>query len=147
MQKNGVIVGLDVGEVRTGIARSDALQLIAFPHSVVFAQNENEMVHKVAEAIQAISPVLIVVGMPLDQYGQPGAQAKRVATFIERLKALTGIEVVTQDERFSTAEAHRVAATMEVRHKTRKKKVDQVAAALILQTFLDRTAARDNTSF
>jgi len=85
--------------------------------------------------------VRVVAGLPLNQHGEPGAQARRVLAMIERLKEATGLPFVTQDERFSTAEANRVARDMETGGKKRKGKVDKIAATLILQTWLDREAA------
>ncbi len=145
MNALGIIVGLDIGEARTGIARSDALQMLAFPYCVVHAGTENEMARRIAEVLRELSPVLVVAGMPLNQNGEPGLQAARVTSLIDTLRALTQVEIVVQDERFSTAEALRVARDMNTRSKTRKKKVDQVAAALILQTYLDRRTARTTT--
>ena len=95
-----------------------------------------EMAEAVAREIRSLSPVLIVAGMPLDHNGQPGLQAKRVESLITRLRELLDVEIVTQDERFSTAEANRVARDMNARGKKRKGKVDQIAATLILQTRL-----------
>ncbi|MCK5863389.1 MAG: Holliday junction resolvase RuvX [Candidatus Hydrogenedentes bacterium] len=146
MTEQGIIIGLDVGNVRTGIARSDALQMMAFPYTVVSAKNEAEMAEAVAAEIRQIGPVRVVAGMPLDQYGQPGPQAGRVESLITRLRALLDVEIVTQDERFSTAEANRVARDMKVRGRKRKGKVDQIAATLILQTWLDRRASQRNTT-
>ena len=100
---------------------------------------------RIAEVLRELSPVLVVAGMPLNQNGEPGLQAARVTSLIDTLRALTQVEIVVQDERFSTAEALRVARDMNTRSKTRKKKVDQVAAALILQTYLDRRTARTTT--
>lgn len=140
MNTTGIIVGLDIGDARTGIARSDALQMLAFPVSVIQGKDDEEMAEAVAAAIKEIGPVLVVAGLPLNQHGEPGAQAERVLSMVERLKASTGLEVVTQDERFSTAEANRVARDMQVGGKKRKGKVDKIAATLILQTWLDRQA-------
>jgi len=145
MGNMGVIVGLDIGEARTGIARSDALQMLAFPHSVVHARTESDMVRDVAAAILELAPVQVVAGIPLNQNGEPGLQAARVSSLVEKLRVLIPVEIVMQDERFSTAEALRVARDMKTRGKTRKAKVDQVAAALILQTYLDRRAAQAAT--
>lgn len=138
-------MGLDIGEARTGIARSDALQMVAFPYKVIRAGTESDMARDVAEAIREVSPVLVVAGLPLNQDGEPGLQAARVQSMIERLRVLVPVEILTQDERFSTAEALRVARDMNASGKTRKGKVDKVAAALILQTFLDRRQAGRNT--
>ena len=60
-------MGLDIGEARTGIARSDALQIVAFPYKVVRAETESDMARDVAAAIQEVSPVLVVAGLPLNQ--------------------------------------------------------------------------------
>ena len=144
MSEQGVIIGLDVGDARTGIARSDALQMMAFPVTVVAAKTDEEMAAAVAKEIRSLSPVRIVAGMPLDHNGQPGLQAKRVDSLIARLRELVDVEIVTQDERFSTAEANRVARDMNARGKKRKGKVDQIAATLILQTWLDRRASKRN---
>jgi putative holliday junction resolvase len=144
MNKTGVIVGLDIGEARTGIARSDALQMIAFPYGVVHAKMESEMAGEVATVLRELSPVLVVAGLPLNQEGKPGLQAIRIQSVIDQLRALIPFEIITQDERFTTAEANRVARDMKARSKTRKGKVDQIAATLILQTFLDRRAVRSN---
>ena len=145
MSDEGVIIGLDVGEARTGIARSDALQMMAFPHAVVSAGTDTEMAAAVAEEVRPMNPVLIVAGMPLDQHGAPGPQARRVEALIERLRALLDVDIVMQDERFSTVEANRVARDMNARGKRRKGKVDKIAATLILQTWLDRRASQRNT--
>lgn len=144
MQEHGVIVGLDIGDARTGIARSDALQMLAFPHVVVKAATESEMVTAVADEIKRIGPVLVVAGLPLNQHGDSGLQAKRVQSILARLRAVIDVEIVTQDERFSTAEAQRVAQQMQAGRKARKGKIDKIAATLILQTWLDRRASRRN---
>ena len=144
MSEQGVVIGLDIGDARTGIARSDALQMMAFPHIVVSAKSDQDMAEAVAKEIRPLSPVRIVAGMPLDQNGMPGLQAKRVESLIGRLRELLDVEIVTQDERFSTAEANRVAREMNARGKKRKGKVDKIAATLILQTWLDRQASQRN---
>ncbi len=145
MQDQGVIVGLDIGDARTGVARSDALQMLAFPHTVIHAREEAAMVASLAEEIQRIGPVLVVAGMPLNQHGEPGLQARRVEAVLDHLRALITVEIVVQDERFSTAEAQRVAQHMNAGRKARKGKIDKIAATLILQTWLDRRAAQRNT--
>jgi len=112
---------------------------------VVHARTESDMVRDVAAAILELAPVQVVAGIPLNQNGEPGLQAARVSSLVEKLRVLIPVEIVMQDERFSTAEALRVARDMKTRGKTRKAKVDQVAAALILQTYLDRRAAQAAT--
>lgn len=83
----------------------------------------------------------IVAGLPLNQHGEPGPQAERVLAFLELLRSAVDLPVETVDERFSTAAAQRMLIGAGVRRKGRKQVVDQVAAANILQLYLDRRAS------
>jgi putative Holliday junction resolvase len=78
------------------------------------------------------------VGLPLDQNGEIGPQAAKVLAFVETLRELLDIDIVTQDERFSTAAAQRALIDANMRRKKRKSVIDMVAAQHILQTYLDR---------
>ncbi len=134
----GRIVGLDVGSVRIGVAVSDPLGIMALPHSVITRttlEADLDAIRKLAAEVEAVR---IVAGMPLNQEGKQGPQAEKVTEFLNRLREVVGVEVVTQDERFSTAEATRMLIGANVSRKGRKKVVDKVAAHHILQTYLDR---------
>ena len=138
----GRIIGLDVGEARTGVALSDPLGMIASPFETIqvkSARADAEAVKAIAEEQGAIR---IVVGLPLNMEGEVGPQAEKVLAFVEVLKEAVGIEVVTIDERFSTAAAERSLRESGVKGKRRKQVVDQVAAQQILQLYLDREANR-----
>ncbi len=137
----GRILGLDVGSVRTGVAVSDPMQIIASPHGVVPAANRESAIEEIARIVEETEAVAIVAGVPLNMEGQPGPQAEKTLAFLERLRERVDIDVVTQDERFSTAAAHRALDSAKVRGKKRKGKVDKIAATHILQTYLDRLAA------
>ena len=140
--QEGRIIGLDVGEARTGVALSDPLGVIASPYETIQLKSPSED----AEAVKAIAEeqeaIRIVVGVPLNMEGEVGPQAEKVLAFVEALKEAVDIEVVTIDERFSTASANCSLRESGVNRKRRKQVVDQVAAQQILQLYLDREANR-----
>lgn len=136
----GRYMALDVGDVRIGVAMTDPLRIIASPHSVLQHTSLEEDAQAVARLAASEGVVKIVVGLPLNQHGAPGPQAEKVLTFIDALKSATTVDIVTQDERFSTAFSQRMLIQADVRRKDRKKVVDKVAAQSILQTYMDREA-------
>jgi putative Holliday junction resolvase len=98
-------------------------------------EQDLEAIRRLVAEVEAVK---IVAGMPLNQEGKPGPQAEKVSEFLDRLREVVGVEIVTQDERFSTAEATRMLIGANISRKGRKKVVDKVAAHHILQTYLDR---------
>jgi putative holliday junction resolvase len=134
----GRIVGLDVGDVRIGVAVSDPLGVIATPRTVIKRTSIAEDVHEIRSIVEETQAVCIVAGMPLNREGKPGPQARKVAAFLEALGKVLDIPIRTQDERYSTASATRSLRETGVKGKRRKQFVDQVAAQQILQTYLDR---------
>lgn len=134
----GRLIGLDIGDVRIGVAVSDPLGIVATPKDVITRSDDAADVAAVAEAVREAGAVTLVAGLPLNQHGEVGPQAEKTLAFIEMLKEVLDIPIETIDERFTTAIAHRTLAQGNVKSKKRKGKVDQVAAQQILQTFLDR---------
>ncbi len=138
MDATGRILGLDIGDVRIGVAVSDPLGIIAHPREVIersWPEQDIEAIRRIAEESDAVR---IVAGIPLDLEGKPGPQAKKVLAFLDVLRQVVDVEVVTQDERYTTAEAERMLIQANVRRKKRKQVIDKVAAQRILQTYLDR---------
>jgi putative Holliday junction resolvase len=134
----GRIVGLDVGSVRIGVAVSDPLGIMSLPHSVITRTSLEEDLAAVRDLVATVEAIRIVAGLPLNQEGKPGPQAEKVMEFLDRLREVVNVEIVTQDERFSTAEATRMLIGADVSRKGRKKVVDKIAAHHILETYLDR---------
>ena len=134
----GRMVGLDVGEVRIGVASSDPLGIIVSPHSVVTRTTLEADLKALAGIFKEREATRIVVGLPLDKEGKPGPQAEKTLAFVEQLRTVTDIEIVTQDERYSTAAATRMLIDANVSRKGRKQVVDKVAATHILQAYMDR---------
>jgi putative Holliday junction resolvase len=139
-------MALDVGDVRIGVATTDPLRIIASPHSVIQHTSTEKDVEAIAKLVSDLGVVRLVVGLPLNQHGQPGPQAEKVLQFVDALKAKVDVEIVTQDERFTTAASQRTLIQADMRRKDRKKVIDKVAAQNILQTYLDRQArlSREN---
>jgi putative Holliday junction resolvase len=133
------ILALDFGRVRIGAAISDELQLLAHPLETIPA-NEGAS-WRIAEIVREKKVDHVVAGVPRQMNGQMGAAATEVLQFVEKLRAILPCPVVTWDERLTTVAAHR--ALRDAGKKTRQTRgyVDQVAAQMILQGYLDRRAA------
>jgi len=136
-------MALDVGDVRIGVAVSDPLGIIATPHSTVQAEPQAAAIESIAGLVRELSVQYVVTGLPLNQLGEEGAQAGKVRAFNEALQSAIDVDIVTQDERFTTAIVERAMSQAGVRGKKRKAQVDQLAAQQILQTYLDRRAVEN----
>lgn len=130
------IMGLDVGQRRIGVALSDELGLTAQPFKVIERRGE-EAFRELAKIAEEGEVGEIVVGLPKRTDGTLGVEASRVMAFAEELKCRLGLPVRFWDERFSTAQAERVLLAADQSRRKRKKVRDKVAAALILQGYLD----------
>jgi putative Holliday junction resolvase len=133
------ILGLDFGRARIGAAISDELQLLAHPLETIPANKQ--ALSRIAGIVSDKKVDHVVMGMPRQMDGQLGAAANEVLQFVEKLRAILSCPVVTWDERLTTAAAHR--ALRDAGKKTRQTRgyVDQVAAQIILQSYLDSRAS------
>lgn len=134
----GRILGLDIGDRRIGIALSDGLHCIASPHSVYTRVGWGPDCRAIAQLYQQQDCELIVSGLPRNMDGTEGFQAQKVRQFVGKLQE-AGLPVVFEDERLSTVSAHDALIEGGMRREERKGTVDKVAAAVILQQYLDRT--------
>ena len=133
---NERIVALDVGDRRIGIAVSDETQLIATPHSVYTRVGYGPDCRHIARLYGELGCVGVVSGLPLNMDGSAGFQAEKVRAFAAKLEE-AGLPVAFQDERLSTVSAHEALIEGGMRREARKGTVDKVAAAVILQQYLD----------
>ena len=131
---SGRLLGLDVGDRRIGIAVSDETQLIATPHSVYTRVGYGPDCRHIARLYGELGCVGVVSGLPLNMDGSAGFQAEKVRAFAAKLEE-AGLPVAFQDERLSTVSAHEALIEGGMRREARKG--DQVAAAVILQQYLD----------
>lgn len=131
-------IGLDVGERRIGIAKSDPLGITAQPHSVVVRVGGSQDIEQVVRVAEQNGASGFVVGLPLRTDGSRGPEVEKVEKFAEALSSQCQLPIEWVDERFTTVIAQRALRDQGLKAPARRKRVDQVAAALILQAFLDR---------
>ena len=132
-----IIMSVDLGKARTGLALCDKTEFLASPYKVIFEKSPNKLPDKVAQAAKEANAELIVVGLPKNMDGTEGESAQNARAFAEKLKELTGLPVEMQDERGTTVTAHHFLNDTNTRGKKRKIVVDEVAATIILQDYLD----------
>ncbi len=132
-----IIMSVDLGKARTGIAVCDKTEFLASPYTVIFEKSPNKLPEKVAKAAKECRAELIVVGLPKNMDGTEGESARGAREFARKISELTGLEAVMQDERGTTVTAHNFLNTTNTRGKKRKNVVDEVAATIILQDYLD----------
>ena len=132
------ILGLDYGEKRIGVALSDPMEIIASALSTIENRAETDIIAQILDIAHEHDVERIIVGLPRSLDGTLGPQAKRVQEFVESLSGETDIPVITWDERYSSVDAERVLVEAGVKREKRKKHRDSVAAAFILQGYLDR---------
>jgi putative Holliday junction resolvase len=136
------ILGLDIGEKRIGVALSDPLGIMAGALAVIERTTDEAAVKQIVDLARKNEVERIVVGMPRSLDGNLGKQAQAVQSFVDLLKKRTDIPVVTWDERLSTVAAERTLLEMGMKRDKRKKHRDSLAAAFILQGYLDRAKNR-----
>ena len=130
-----IIMSVDLGKARTGIAVCDKSEFLASPYTVIFEKSPNKLPEKVAQAAKECKAELIVVGLPKNMDGSEGESAQNARAFAQKISELTGIDTVMQDERGTTITAHNYLNTTNTRGKKRKHVVDEVAATIILQDY------------
>lgn len=132
-----IIMSVDVGDARTGIAVCDKDELLSSPVCVIEEYNSERRLEKVANKALELSASLVVVGLPKNMDGSEGERAKVCREFANEIqKILKNIPVVLCDERSSTVLAHTYLNIADVKGKKRKKTVDAVAAVIILESYL-----------
>ena len=132
-------VALDVGDVRIGVAKSDIMRILATPLEVI-DRRKVKAVKRIEEILIQENTKSLVIGIPKSLDGTEKRQAEKVREFIEKLnKSIEGLEIFEVDERLTTVSADRLLNETNKKGALEKRKVvDKVAAAIILQTFLDR---------
>jgi len=133
-------LALDYGSARTGVAVSDPSGTLARPLCVVQRAGAKSGLAELCAIIEREAPGVVVVGLPLTLRGERGAQAVETEAFIARLRSRCRIPILTEDERLTTSIARRQMPTSSRRSSTPTSD-DAQAAAVLLQTFLDRRAA------
>lgn len=137
------VLGLDVGDVRIGIAVSDPTALVASAYKTLVRTSKWKDVEEVRSIIEDLKVDRVVVGLPKNMNNTLGPQGKKVQKFVNALKHNYPLDLVYIDERLTTVSAERILIEADVSRKNRKKVVDQVAATYILQQYLDMQKNED----
>ncbi len=132
-----IIMSVDLGKARTGIAVSDSGESFAFPKKVITEYNTEKLIDKICAAALEYSAELIVVGLPKNMDGSLGWRAEECTEIAEKIKQKSGKEIVMWDERCTTVSAHTALNFTDTRGKKRKEVVDAVAAVIILEDYLN----------
>lgn len=134
------ILALDYGTKRVGVAISDETLSIAQPVEYIPAEPASGLLQRIQELIKNREVGLVIVGMPRNMDGTYGPAAAMVQEFVKSLKNALSIPVKTWDERLTTVQANRYLREANVRQKKSRERVDKIAAAILLQSYLDARA-------
>lgn len=131
------ILALDHGTRRIGVAVSDELRMIAQPLEFIPAEPFADFLARLRELLREKEVGLVLVGLPRNMDGSHGPAAQKVQEFVAALTNHISVPIRTWDERLTSVQANRILIQGRVRREKRKAKVDQMAAAILLQSFLD----------
>ncbi len=137
-----IIMSVDLGKARTGIAVSDSSETFAFPKKVITEYNTEKLVEKIRLSANEYNAELIVVGLPKNMDGSLGFRAEECSLIADKIKKASSLPVVLWDERCTTVSAHTALNFTDTKGKKRKAVIDAVAAVIILEDYL---AFRKNT--
>ncbi len=132
-----IILSVDYGRVRTGIAVCDKKEIIASPVEVIKEVNMEKLADRINAIAKEKNAEQIVLGLPVNMDGSEGGSAENVRIFAEILNQKTGMEIVLRDERCTTVTAHEYLNLTDTKGKKRKAVVDSVAAVIILEDYLN----------
>lgn len=132
-------MGLDIGDKRIGVALSDPQGILASPFTIIECKDELADVEAVAAIIDQHQVERVIVGLPRSMSGSLGEQAEKVEAFVERLGNHVAVPVEFRDERLTTVAAKRLMRDVATRKTKKKVRHDAMAAALILQAYLDES--------
>ena len=131
-------VGIDLGETRIGVAVSDSAGQLATPYEVLTRSGSREQDHRhIAAIVAEVEAEILIIGLPLSLDGSLGKAAEGASDEADLIGSLLSIPVEMHDERFTTVEAERMLKEQNLDAPARRKIVDKVAAAILLQAWLD----------
>lgn len=133
----GRVMALDVGERRIGVALSDPTRMLASPLTTIRAVPRSTALKRILTLIRDYQVTALVVGLPLTMNGDIGPQPTLVQQFVDELRPLIDIPIFFVDERLTTVAAERMMIDLKIKPEQRRARIDEVAASIILQDFLD----------
>jgi putative Holliday junction resolvase len=144
----GRILALDIGDRRIGVALSDPLQILARPLTIIHRESRAHDFVRISQLVNEHGAIRVVCGYPVSLNGSEGPQGRRVRRYAEALREAVRVPVVLWDESYSTVEAEEVMQSTQPRLSPRERRhwVDAMAAAVILQSYLDAQSQPDASS-
>ncbi len=133
-----VILAVDYGDVRTGLAVCDPMQVLASPVGTITQKDQDRLIEQIIEIARERKVQAIVVGEPLNMDGSRGWRAQACAEFAEKLQSASGLPCHLYDERCTTVMAHNALNVTNTRGKKRKAVVDSLSAVMILEGYMAR---------
>jgi putative Holliday junction resolvase len=132
------VIGIDLGSKRIGVAASDLSGTLASPVSVIQRSGDERQDHReILKVVQEYEAVAVVVGLPISMSGELGAAAQAASAESERLASVVGVPVHLHDERLTTKTAEEALIQNKMKAQARRRVIDKVAAAVMLQSWLD----------
>lgn len=131
-----IILSVDYGDARTGLAVCDKFEMLARPLCVIHETDHDKLLEKILAAVKENRVETVVWGNPINMNGSYGERSDKCKDLARRFEELSGVPVVLWDERSTTVEAHNILNVTDTRGKNRKKVIDAVAATLILENYL-----------
>ena len=132
-----ILLGLDIGDTRIGVAISDALEVTAHPLCTLTRKNRQVDLILIADLVSIHEVERVIIGLPISLDDSLGTQAEKIQKFAERLEGVIDVPIAFQDERFTTAEAQELLRELGKDAREQKGLVDEVAAVLILRDYLN----------
>ena len=133
-------LGLDIGDKRIGVALSDPTAVLASPLTIINRQDDLADLETITSIINQYSVERVIVGLPRSMDGSIGKQAEKVQAFTQKLRQHTKVPVEFRDERLSTVSARRLMRASNTKRARKESRDDAIAAAIILQAYLDEGA-------
>ena len=132
-----VVLGLDYGVKRIGVAKSDELNMFAHALECIERENDEQVIERIKELTAQYNPKKIVIGLPKNLKGEESHAAAVVKEFAEKMKKSIAVDTELWDERMTSKEASRYLRHADMAGSKKKKKIDQLAAQIMLQGYLD----------
>lgn len=130
------LMGLDIGDRRIGVALTDEDAVLAYPLKVLERTSPDKDLGRIIEIIDQYGVERVVAGLPKTLSGKVGPQGEKVLSFLDKLRLRSAVPVVTWDERLTTVEVERLLISADMGRRRRRRVVDKLAAALILNSYL-----------
>ena len=136
------ILAIDYGDVRIGLAMSDLMHIIAKPYKTIKNTDQNEVFNQLENIIKKNNVEKIIVGLPITLKGEHSEQTNKVLSFVKELQLCIKIDIDTYDERLSSLQAKKSLIQQGVKTGHNKEQIDQTAAAIFLQGYLDSAISK-----